>query len=103
MKPKKPTAQKKPKTGKQSRKVSTGPTRREIVQRLCHRFVSDLMYHLEDPCGWPLSPEEQMHFVRETLARARKIANSEAFIEDAMLIMLEEEAEKTYGYKNQAN
>lgn len=54
-----------------------------------HKFVDSIVTHCEDPSFWPLTPQEQVNFIRTTIYQARKIRNTEAYLAEAVMIAAE--------------
>lgn len=55
-----------------------------------HDLVNRICLYGEEPSNWPLTQQEQIAFVRETIYRARKIKTSEAYLAETLKMAAEE-------------
>lgn len=82
---KKPNEPKKP-TAVAMQRVVGGQQLREQL----HDLVDRICLYAEEPSSWPLTQQEQIAFVRETIYKARKIKTSEAYLADTLKMTAEE-------------
>lgn len=59
------------------------------LRKQLHQLIDDIVAYCEEPCLWPLSPLEQINFIRMVTLTARKIRNTEAYLAEGVMIAAE--------------
>jgi len=60
------------------------------LRHLLHDLVDRICIYASEPANWPLTQQEQIAFVRETINKARRIQKLEAYLADTMKLTAEE-------------
>lgn len=65
------------------------------LRQSIHEFIDEIVRTGEDPLYWPLSADERTAFVRQTIAKAIKIARSEPYMAEDVKMKAERLVEHT--------
>ncbi len=55
-----------------------------------HKFVNGIVMHLDEPVMWPLSTEDQIRFIRETIWAAKIIRDTKEYQEEELKFKIDE-------------